>query len=317
MLAALGSAGERDRRDGAKLAAMQLGGDQVTLAVYNARPGAAGAGIEALIGRGAKILIGPSRTDQLGAFSAGAAEARPPVVAFLPNGVARPPGIFAFLSDETDSAVEVASYAVQAGRKRIVLLHPPEMEQAGLARLRKGIEAKGGQVSAALPFSARASDGVASQGAVLKAADAVLLGPGLESPAAAVAALRATGALSSGALILGTSELPAQRGLMGTLVCRVDQAAVADVTQRYRAEFGRAMTKDAAYGFDAAALAIGIIRSRGADALTAATLSARGGFRGLLGAFRFTAPGDIERNCSIYRVEGDSYQMQDPAPNGF
>jgi hypothetical protein len=51
--------------------------------------------------------------------------------------------------------------------------------------------------------------------------------------------------------------------------------------------------------------------------LTVSTLTAKSGFRGLLGSFRFTASGAVERNCSIYRVEGSAFKLQDPAPEGF
>ncbi|EKF20425.1 ABC transporter substrate-binding protein [Nitratireductor pacificus] len=314
MIVSPGQATVRDLRDGAKLAAMQLGGDQVTLAIHGGGPKA---GVEALAARNARIIIGPSGAREAGVVAAIAQQARPPVVALVANDVSRGPDMFAFISDETDSAIEAAAYAAGSGRKKIVLLHPPGQEQAMLARLRRNIEAKGGRITAALPFSSRASGGLASQVAALKQADALLLGPGLEAPAAALAAVRATGALAPNAMILGTAGLSAQRGLAGTLICRVDQAAVADVAERYRTEFGRAMTRNAAYGFDAVALAIGIARSRGADALDASTLRASAGFRGLLGAFRFKATGEVERNCSIYRLTDDKLELQDPAPNGF
>ncbi|MCR4268055.1 ABC transporter substrate-binding protein [Nitratireductor sp. ZSWI3] len=318
-LAGAAKAAERDRRDGAKLAAKELGSDQVTLAIYNARPATADikAGIEALREKGARIVIGSVRADLAGSLAGDPSADRPPVVAMVSNGAARGNGVYAFLFDEIDGAAETAAYAVGAGRKRIVLVHAPKMEKTALERLRRGIEAEGGTISAALAFPAVGGEQFAGDKAALQNADAVMLAPGLERPGVALAALRATGALAPAALILGSADMPAERTLSGMFVCRVDQLAVGDLTERFRTEFGRPMSKDAAYGFDAAALAIGIVRARGGDGLTAATLRARSGFRGLLGAFRFTESGAVERHCSIYRVADGKFQLQDPAPEGF
>lgn len=317
-LAGSATAAERDYRDGARLAARQLGADQVTLAIYNARPNAdaTSQGFAALKEKGAKLVIGPARADLLAPLSAMPASARPPVLAFVSNGAAHGGGVFAFLTDEVDNAVEAAAYASGAGRKKLFLVHDPSMGGAALKRLRDGIEAEGVKIIAAVSSSGTGGS-LAASGATLQNADVVMLAPGMKEPAQALAALRATGAMAPNALVLGSAEMTAQRALSGMLVCRVDQLSVGDVLERYRTEFGRRMSRDAAYGFDAAALAIGIARARGAEGLTARTLGARSGFRGLLGAFRFTGSGAVERNCSIYRVADAKFELQDPAPEGF
>ncbi|WP_265519630.1 hypothetical protein [Nitratireductor luteus] len=53
---------------------------------------------------------------------------------------------------------------------------------ADLARLKKGIEAKGASVSASLPISAHLGGRPAVTDAILQASDAVLLLPGLMNP---------------------------------------------------------------------------------------------------------------------------------------
>ncbi|WP_343225764.1 ABC transporter substrate-binding protein, partial [Nitratireductor aquimarinus] len=315
-LAGTARASERDYRDGAKLAAQQLGGDAVTLAIYNAQANASGTktAVDALVERGAKIIIGPAQAGLLNAVPSGG---NPPVVAFVTNGAQRKNGVFAFLSDAVDSSIEAAAYAIGAGRKKIVIVHAADADQASLARLRSGISAKGGTVIADIPVSANSTGELASRAAQLQGAEAIVLAPGLRSPAATLAGLRATGALPASALILATPDFPPGPAGAGVLMCRVDQLAVGEITERFRTEFGRAMSRDAAYGFDAAALAIGIARARGAAGLTSGTLTSRSGFRGVLGSFRFSSSGAVERNCSIYRVEGNAFKMHDPAPNGF
>ncbi len=316
-LAGSARASERDYRDGAKLAAEQLGGDQVTLAIYNARSDAADTkkAVDTLVEHGAKIIIGPSQGGLLSALPAGGAN--PPVMALVSNAVPRRPGVFAFLSDEVDGSIEAAAYAIGAGRRNIVIVHAADADGATLDRLRAGIKAKGGNIIATLPVAANSTDELAGKAAQLQAAEAVVLAPGLKAPGATLAGLRATGALPGNALVLATPGISPGPTVAGVLMCRVDQFAVGDITQNFRTKYGRAMTKDAAYGFDAAALAIGIARARGAAGLTVGTLTARSGFRGVLGSFRFTSSGAVERNCSIYRVEGNAFKLQDPAPEGF
>ncbi len=77
-------------------------------------------------------------------------------------------------------------------------------------------------------------------------------------------------------MILGTGDWPqeqlAEAVLAGALSCRFELHAVGGVGGRYHAQFGRPISADAAYGFDAVALAIGIVRAHGADRLTAVTL---------------------------------------------
>ncbi len=316
-LAGAARASERDYRDGAKLAAEQLGGDQVTLAVYTARPNAADTkkAVETLIEHGARIIIGPSQANLLSAVPAGGTT--PPVIALVSNEAPRKTGFFAFMSDEVDSSVEAAAYAIGAGHRNIAVVHPANADRATLERLQAGIKAEGGNIVANVPVATNSTSEMAGKAARLQAADALVLAPGLKAPAATLAALRATGALRENALVLSTPQLSPGPAVAGVLMCRVDQLSVGNITEHFRSRYGRAMSKDAAYGFDAAALAIGIARARGAAGLTVSTLTAKSGFRGLLGSFRFTASGAVERNCSIYRVEGSAFKLQDPAPEGF
>ena len=77
------------------------------------------------------------------------------------------------------------------------------------------------------------------------------------------------------------------------------------------------MSTDAAYAFDAIALAAGLTRLKGDKGLTEAVLTSPAGFRGVLGPFRLEKNGSVRRNCSILRLEKNGLKLIDPAPDGF
>ena len=101
------------------------------------------------------------------------------------------------------------------------------------------------------------------------------------------------------------------------LIAMPDQASLAMVGTRYQAKTGRPLSLHAAYGYDAVAVAAGIVRTLGPDALTQATLTKPSGFRGSTGIFRFRADGTVERQLALYRVRNKALELLDPAPEGF
>jgi ABC-type branched-subunit amino acid transport system substrate-binding protein len=96
-----------------------------------------------------------------------------------------------------------------------------------------------------------------------------------------------------------------------------DQASLAQIAERYRAAWGRPVTMEAAYGYDAVAIAAGIVRHMGPDALTPAALTISSGFRGATGTFRLRPDGSVDRPLSLYRFKGGALELVDPAPQSF
>ncbi len=140
-------------------------------------------------------------------------------------------------------------------------------------------------------------------------------------PAAIAGTLRKTTSLSPKAVLIGNMTYAAQnysrRELDGMLIAMPDQATLAIVGSRYQARTGRPLSLHAAYGYDAVAVAAGIVRTAGADALTQAVLTKPSGFRGSTGIFRFHKDGKVERQLALYRVKNKSLELLDAAPEGF
>lgn len=304
---------------GARFAASQLGTDLVRLSIYNARPDKSGAdeAISALRDAGAKLIIGPSGEAQLGAVAQNGGGDFPPVIALVSNDASRGKGIYAFVSNETDSAIEVAAYAIGAGRKDILLVHEAGAQEDSLARLRNAIASKGGRVSGVIGIEAKGDDPFADARKEITGAQAILLAPGFANPGIVAAGLKASGMLSTDAWLLATPEIGSGAGASGTYICRFDRMDIEKLSRQYQAEYGAAMSDAAAYGFDAVALSIGLVRTKGAASLSHEGLKSPSGFQGLMGAFRFSDSGAVERNCSIYRATETGYELIDPAPKTF
>ena len=311
---------ERDRHDGAMLAAKSLGDGTLTLAVFNSDGTSqdVASGAASLVDQGAKLLIGPPDHQLL--TSLASIPSRPPIIALASNDAASQ-GLFAFVTDDVDGAIEVSAYASAAGRKRILVVAPKEFPARSLERLTSGLRDAGATMLGSVPFTTASRAELNNYKDAIAGAEAVLLAPGLDSPAVAVSGLRATGALPEKALILGnggwTDRQVSDPLLFGSLVCRFDRSGVGQTAERFRTEFGRAMSTDAAYAFDAIALAAGLTRLKGDKGLTEAVLTSPAGFRGVLGPFRLEKNGSVRRNCSILRLEKDGLKLIDPAPDGF
>ncbi|NRG16407.1 ABC transporter substrate-binding protein [Rhizobiales bacterium] len=304
---------------GARFAASQLGTDLVRLSIYNAQPTKSGIdeALSALRDAGAKLIIGPSDEAQLGAIAQHGNGDLPPVIALVSNDATRGKGVYAFVSNEVDSAIEVAAYAIGAGRKDILLVHPAGAPEDALARLGNAIVSKGGRVSGEIRIEANRDDPFADAQKEITGARTVLLAPGFADPGAIAASLKASRMLSADAWLLATPEIGSGAGASGSYFCRFDRLEIGGLAREYQAEYGVAMSDAVAYGFDAAALSIGLVRTNGASALSAEGLKSPSGFQGLMGAFRFSASGSVERNCSIYRAAQTGFELIDPAPKTF
>lgn len=307
-------------RDGAALAVADLGADHVKLTVLDTEGQAATARTRAreAAEAGARLILGPASAAELEAAAAARRRNEPPMLALVDNAAPRPAGVFAFLSDEVDGALAVAAHARVAGKRNVLVLAAPDLPSASAARLKAGIESQDGSLLG--PLAYRPSQGLAGAGGELVArAEAVILFAGAD-PVSAIAALRAAG-LPADAMVLGTAGWTRQHqtspALSGALVPVPDQSGLREVSARMQAAYGRPLTVEAAHGYDAVALAAGVVRAMGAQGLATATLRQPTGFRGATGAFRFGQDGSVTRLYAIYRAGPGGLKLVGEAAAGF
>lgn len=319
---ASGAAGRhaRDVRDAAALALDDLGAGKLAITIHDTGAGAGGiAGLAEQLAA-AKLILGPMGPQAVSALTA--LPGRPAALAFGNNGGPRGEGVFVLETDAVESALEAARASAAAGHKSFAAIMPQAFPQADRTRLSKGLEAAG---VPSIEFVAYSEAGLAAELAakreqLVKADGVIVFGEG-GSPASIASALRKTASLGPKAVLIGNLSWAAENfsrpELEGALVAMPDQSALALVADRYRAKTGRSLSLQAAYGYDAVAVAAGIVRALGPEALTQATLTKPSGFRGATGTFRFRPDGSVERQLALYQIRNKSLQLLDAAPEGF
>ncbi|MBD9492123.1 MULTISPECIES: ABC transporter substrate-binding protein [unclassified Ensifer] len=314
---------ERDIRDGASLAVDEVGGGQLSLLVENTdgSPQQIQDAAKRLAGQNVALVAVSVAEVPVSTFRQGLGNARAPLLVLRDNGAERPTGTFAFVSDRIDSAVEGASYAVASGHKRLVVLLPSDVSAAERQRLERELAGYGIKPVLVAVTGATAFSADAATKAKLKDVDAVILVGAGDSDVGALSQLKANGYLKPNAMVVGSSGWSAaaykRPELSGSHLCLFGPENGSRMTSRYLDRYERAASPDAAYGFDIIALAAGLVRTQGEDAINQENIRSPNGFIGAAAAFRFEKNGTVRRTCAIHQVTGGSVKLLDPAPRSF
>jgi hypothetical protein len=306
-------------RNGAALAMNDLGNEQLTLSVLGTGGDASVAGSKARssVSDGARLIIGPTSGSELQAVSGARKQNQPIILAFVDNGVKRGAGVYPLLSDEIDSAIAVAAQAAANGKKDVLVVTGANgLSAQSAARVKSSLAKVGARHIGTLTLAAGELSGDAS---LIAKANAVLV-LAEAGPDTAVSALKAKG-LASDAQILGTAQWSRQHhtspALAGALVPAPEQSGLREIEGRMRAAYGRPMSMESAYAYDAVALAAGLVRAVGADAFNAAVMKQPIGFRGATGAFRFNDDGSVSRLYGIYQLDPKGLKLIKAAAPSF
>ncbi|MEK1949257.1 MAG: ABC transporter substrate-binding protein, partial [Ensifer adhaerens] len=311
---------ERDIRDGASLAVDEVGGGQLSLLVENTdgSPQQTQDAAKRLASQNVALVAVSVADVPVSTVRQGLGNARAPLLVLRDNGAERPTGTFAFVSDRIDSAVEGASYAVASGHKRFVVLLPSDVSAAERHRLERELAGYGIKPILVALTGGTAFSADAATKAKLKDVDAVILVGAGDSDVGALSQLKANGYLKPNAMVVGSSGWSAaayrRPELSGSHLCLFGPENGSRMTSRYLDRYERAASPDAAYGFDIIALAAGLVRTQGEDAINQENIRSPNGFIGAAAAFRFEKNGTVRRTCAIHQVTGGSVKLLDPAP---
>jgi hypothetical protein len=310
---------------GARMAIEDLGAGQVSLRIVDTAgaPATARTLVEQAQAAGTPAIIGPTDADSVAAIAALPAARRPPVLS-LASEASAAAGVYAFNTDAIESAVEGVRVAAGAGHSRVIVIVPDDFSVAALARFRAGAGKTGARIVEVLRYPlADTGVGPALQPHAEKfreATAAVIFGTG-RAPVTVANAMVAGGLGSTIAALVGNSSWPrqlyAEPLLDGALVALTDQDSLRVIADRYQTANGRALSLDAAYAYDAVAVAAGLLRAGGAKALTASALTVPTGFRGAGGMFRLHRDGTVERRHAVYRIERGNLQLVQGPGEGF
>lgn len=315
-----------DIADGAKLALDDLGAGQLRIdfQASASSSGQAASKVQAASAAGAKLIIGPATNEEVSRIISGTSLPRPPILALVANNSAGGTHIWPLYGDAIDSALEGVGVAVAAKQKNIVVVHEAGFPAENLLRLREGIKLKGGTTIGFVPYPASGINlrAAIAKGQVVfaKANTIVLLGGG--AAIGEVIDILAAGEFGQSiATAIATSLIPEEiykrpsaQGLMVAIPSTSDVSVIAD---RFKAKYGREPSYDAAIGYDSIAIAAGLVRSGGPDAITVANLTSSQGFRAATGLFRFRPDGRIERRMIVHRIENGSLKIIQEEGEGF
>lgn len=314
----------RDVRDGAGLGVGELGGNQVFVKVVDVASGApaAATAVSAAKARGSVLLVSYASPAVTAAVAAIPADQRPPL---LNLGAPVPPtsgNVYNFISDEIDSAIEGVRAAAVSGHKKVVVFAQTDFPAAGEERLASAIRAGGGTYLGLTRYDltdAAAADAVKRSAANLQNADTVLVLGKTVITTTIAGAVKASG--KTNVTFVGTNAWPPQThsnpSVAGTVIAMVEPEGATMIAERYQRHYKRTLSTDAAYGYDAVAVASGIVRTKGPEGVNAQNLTSKVGFRGVTGLFRLMPTGTVERKMSLYSLSGGKLTLLGATPASF
>lgn len=265
--------------------------------------GAAAAAQKAIAG-GAKLLLGPLKSDQTPAVLAVAGKV--PVITFSNDDTLGAQGAFVMGITPGQSVSTLFSYARAQGISRVAIVARDGPLGSATAQAANRIAAAGGITLTATLLRDPAAGGLV---AALKAAgggrlpDAVFLPDGGASLKAFAAALKGSGVQVLGSVQWGVGDVENDANLAGAWFAAPPPDLFLPFADRFEAAFGEQPGTVAALGHDAALLAVGL---GDAGALSRKGVTRAAGFTGVLGAFRFLADGRCQRDLTVLGIEDGS-----------
>lgn len=317
----------RSLENAARLAASEFEGVQLEITVYNtaADPAQAATVARQAIQQGARVIVGPLRSDAAAAVGVAVSNSNVAVLSFSNNTEIAGGNVFVLGHTYDNTASRIASYAVRQGRNRIVVLHAQNLAgEVARDAVQQAVSRVGGTVAGVVSYEF-------SQQGVVQALPEVMStirstdANGLVITAEASAALPLFAQLlpENGldleeVRVMGLTrwDVPSQTlelsGLQGGWFALPDPDANAAFNARYTAAYGDAPHVLAPIAYDAMRAIAETAAEAGA--IGVAELTASTGFAGANGVFRLRADGTVERAMAIATVIENQVSIIDPAP---
>lgn len=307
-----------------QLALLDSRNEQVRITTYDTAAGAGSAAQRALA-EGNRLILGPLLSEDVRAVAPIARRANVPVLSFSNDTSVAGNGAYVMGYSPAQSIERVVAHARGSGVTQFAGLIPTGIygQRASTAFLR-AVEGAGGQVVSLQTYD-RGNASISA--AVTRLArtspyQAVLVADGAGAATVAVPLIRRNGGTT--ARVLGTelwntdSAVGSNAALNGAWFASVSDGLYRQFASKYRTRFGNAPYRLASMGYDSVLLTIRIARDwRVGDRFPEARLTARDGFAGLDGAFRFNRDGVAERALEVQEVRGGTTVTVSPAPRSF
>ncbi|WP_420395834.1 penicillin-binding protein activator [Nioella sp.] len=317
----------RSLENAARLAASEFEGVELEITVYNtaADPAQAATVARQAIQQGARVIVGPLRSDAAAAVGVAVSNSNVAVLSFSNNTEIAGGNVFVLGHTFDNTAARIARYAVRQGRNRIVILHAQNLAgEVARDAVQRAVASTGGTVAGVVSYEFSQQGVVQALPEVMstiRSSDATGLVITAEASAALplfAQLLPENGLDTEEVRVMGLTrwDVPSQTlelsGLQGGWFALPDPDANAAFGARYTAAYGDAPHVLAPIAYDAMRAIAETAAEAGAIGVT--ELTASSGFAGANGVFRLRADGTIERAMAIATVLENQVSIIDPAP---
>ena len=316
----------------ARLAMADLGGDRITLKVYNTagQPAQAAAMATQAVAEGAQLILGPVFAQEANAAGIAIAGTGVNVLSFSNNPDIAGNNVFILGPTFLNTAKRLAGFAVAQGKGNIMIVQDQNPAgDLGRAAIERGVAVAGGAVVATGSYEF-SQNGVVSAvpGIVVSArssgAQAVFLTADTAGALPLITQLLMEGGLDPATtryIGLTRWDIPqatlALPGVQGGWFALPDPALFQQFQSRYAASYGEPPHPIAGLAYDGMA-AVGALLKRGGDnTLSAAALTQGAGYVGVNGIFRLLADGTNERGLAVAQIQNAQMVIVSPAPRAF
>jgi ABC-type branched-subunit amino acid transport system substrate-binding protein len=308
----------------ANLAILDTGGKKLRITTYDTGTGAAAAAARA-VADGNRLFLGPLLAEEVRAVAPVAKKASVPVIAFSNDASVAGGGVFLMGFSPAQAVERVVKFSKSKGATRFAGLMPSGLYgRNASSALIKAAEEAGGSVVSMQSYDRSAKSLTAAVQALGREQeyDAVLIADSGRIAIQAAPMIRKGG--SPSARILGTelwnteAALGNAPALNGAWYASVSDGMYRQLSNKYRARFGKAPYRLASLGYDAVLLTVRI----GADwqvgeRFPISDLTERTGFSGVDGAFRFGRDGVAQRALEVHQIGQGGKTVVSPAPRSF
>lgn len=306
------------------MALLDTGAQTIRITTYDTAAGAAAAATKALHD-GNRLILGPVSASDVAAVSAVARPARVPLITYSGDITQATGDLFVMGLDPANAMQRVVDFAGARGLHRFAMLAPKGVAGTrATAAYAAAVQQAGGTLVSTQTYD-RGNRSIVSAATRLKARggyDAVLIADVPKYAALAAPSLKATGAalprilgteMWSGDPLIGTTP-----SLRGAWFPAISDSRFLRFAESYRGRFGIAPYRLSTFGYDSVLLVVRIARHWPFNSpFPVQRLSARDGFLGLDGPFRFAGDGIGERALEIREARSGGVTIVDPAADKF
>ena len=308
------------------MALLDTNASNLRITTYDTSNDPAGAARRALA-EGNELILGPLLGSNVEEVVGLARAAGIPLISFSNDVSVSAPDVYLMGLTPSQSVHRTVAFARTQGARNYAALVPEgEYGRQAEFALISALREIGGTLVATERYT-RNEGAAASAARRLRARggfDTVLIADSPRLAISAAAELRTENSLMP--RLLGTelwsgeADIPAAGVMQGALFSAVSDARYRNFSDSYRNRFGSAPYRIATLGYDSVLLALRVAGNntwRPGTPFPTSELTARGGFLGLDGAFRFEADGTAQRALEVREVRDGQVVVVSPAPDNF